>query len=284
MGEIFAYSLCSSILLLLLYTVYKWVLSGEKQHTYNRIILWLIYAVALLAAPAIGRWHQLLSASDLAAVAIGDAGFTPDVIASADKASQALWLTVVLWVYVVGCVVIMLHTLWIGWRLRSLISSAREVARVGSKIVLVTDDSGVAPFSWYRYIVMNRSDWAESSQMILLHESQHIALCHSLDLLVGQLVAIFQWYNPAAWLMREEMKAVHEYQADEAVIASGVSVRDYQMLLIKKAVGARFPSLANSLNHSKLKKRITMMYNPKNQQSAACAVWLSCPHSAWHWQ
>ena len=103
--------------------------------------------------------------------------------------------------------------------------------------------------------------------MISVHELQHLRLCHWVDLLVAQIVGIFMWYNPAAWLMREELKAVHEYQADSAVIESGVAPREYQMLLIKKAVGARFPSLANSLNHSKLKKRITMMYNSKTSSS-----------------
>ena len=80
---------------------------------------------------------------------------------------------------------------------------------------------------------------------------------------MAQTVAALQWYNPAAWLMREELKAVHEYQADAGVMRSGLNIKQYQMLLIKKAVGARFPSLANSLNHSKLKKRITMMYNSR---------------------
>ena len=94
---------------------------------------------------------------------------------------------------------------------------------------------------------------------------------------MAQLVAVFQWYNPAAWLMREELKAVHEYQADSGVISSGVNPREYQMLLIKKAVGARFPSLANSLNHSKLKKRITMMYNPKTSASRRLRVLALAP-------
>ncbi len=79
------------------------------------------------------------------------------------------------------------------------------------------------------------------------------------------------WYNPVAWLMREALKSVHEYQADEAVMTSGADLREYQMLLVKKAVGARFPSLANSLNHSKLKKRITMMH--KDRSNVVRRMW-----------
>lgn len=83
--------------------------------------------------------------------------------------------------------------------------------------------------------------------------------------MLAQLYAVLVWYNPVSWLMIDELKTVHEYEADEAVIASGLNLRDYQMLLIKKAVGARLPSLANSLNHSKLQKRITMMYQSKSR-------------------
>ena len=101
--------------------------------------------------------------------------------------------------------------------------------------------------------------------MIIAHERAHIAGAHWLDLIVAQVVAIAMWYNPAAWLMREELKTVHEYLADDSVLATGVDARQYQLLLIKKAVGTRFQSLANSLNHSKLKKRVTMMY--KNRPS-----------------
>ncbi len=134
----------------------------------------------------------------------------------------------------------------------------------GRYTLAITPDTRIAPFSWCCYIVMSRSDFETSGEVITLHETRHLDARHWVDLLLAQLVAIFQWYNPAAWLMREELKTVHEFQADEAVIRSGTDPRQYQMLLIKKAVGARFPSLANSLNHSKLKKRITMMYKSKS--------------------
>lgn len=80
-----------------------------------------------------------------------------------------------------------------------------------------------------------------------------------MDIFIGQLYAILVWYNPVSWLMIDELKTVHEYEADEAVIDSGANLKEYQMLLIKKTAGARLPSLANSLNHSKLQKRVTMM-------------------------
>ena len=68
------------------------------------------------------------------------------------------------------------------------------------------------------------------------------------------------------WLLRRELRAIHEYEADEAVLRSGVDAREYQMLLIRKAAGRRWCSVANSFNHSKLKNRITMMLRKKSSR------------------
>jgi beta-lactamase regulating signal transducer with metallopeptidase domain len=73
-----------------------------------------------------------------------------------------------------------------------------------------------------------------------------------------------QWFNPAAWLLRQELQNIHEYEADDTVLSQGINAKEYQLLIIKKAVGARLYSLANSLNHSSLKKRLTMMMKEKS--------------------
>ena len=105
---------------------------------------------------------------------------------------------------------------------------------------------------------MPDTDLQEDNRAIVEHEQAHIRLRHSWDLLLAQACIVVQWFNPAAWLVKQELQNIHEYEADEAVLASGVNAKEYQLLLIKKAVGSRLYSLANSLNHSSLKKRITM--------------------------
>lgn len=269
MGSLFSFSLYSSILLALLYLSYKWVLAGENQHSFNRVALWSIYAVSLLALPVTsyvsGVWvPEPVAIPD---IEVGEIMMTVIDDGTADiPVGQPLYLTLLLWIYAAGIAVTLGQTALIAVKLSRIIPRGERIEHGPYRIIII-DDDGIAPFSWCRYVVMSRRDWDESGQMILTHELQHLGLRHWIDLLVAQLIGIIQWYNPAAWLMREELKTVHEYQADRAVISSGVGVRDYQMLLIKKAVGARFPSLANSLNHSKLKKRITMMYNQNNSAS-----------------
>ena len=148
-------------------------------------------------------------------------------------------------------------------RLTRIIRSGEKLRRPAYTLV-ITPDSRFAPFSWMHYVVISRADYDSAAHTILTHETEHIRCQHWIDLLLAQAVCIVNWFNPAAWLMRDELMLVHEYQADMAVIDSGHDTQQYQLLLIKKAVGARFPSLANSLNHSKLKKRITMMYKEKS--------------------
>ncbi len=267
MGAVFSYSLYSSIILLSLYLCYKWAMAGENQHRFNRVALWIIYTVALIAMPVSSFMHSLAAMPQIPVAEVDIEGIMIAFDSSdmEEVPSQPIYLTLLLGTYFIGMMAVLLHTVWVGVRLWHVIASGERRVVDGCTLVLI-DDETIAPFSWCRYIVMSRRDWAESGEMIAVHERQHLHLGHWFDLLLAQCVAVIQWYNPAAWLMREELKAVHEYQADSAVLETGVNARDYQMLLIKKAVGARFPSLANSLNHSKLKKRITMMYNSKTSR------------------
>lgn len=174
-----------------------------------------------------------------------------------------IWGTIMIWVFIAGMTCVTLKTLITWIRLIKTIRSGDKIHQKDYTLVIIDTDQ-VAPFSWIKYVVINRTDYDNNLSSIITHELKHVSCHHWLDLLIGQMVCIINWFNPTAWLMRDELMLVHEYQADMAVIDSGYDVQQYQMILIRKAVGTRFPSLANSLNHSKLKKRITMMYQEKS--------------------
>ncbi|MCM1050950.1 MAG: TonB family protein [Paenibacillus sp.] len=265
----FAYSLSSSLLLAVMYMAYKWMLASERQHAFNRVILWSIYIVALTAVPLAGAIPSLLRPESQALIPVVEIDMSEFAVIPVDVPSEPsighTIARILLITYLVGVIAVTAHTLMVALRLAMIVRQGESLVIGGRRVRLISSTS-IAPFSVMNVIVMSRRDFAEAGPMILAHECCHVRLRHWIDLLMAQLVAIFQWYNPASWLMREEMKAVHEYQADAGVIASGADVKQYQMLLIKKAVGARFPSLANSLNHSKLKKRITMMYNSRTSR------------------
>ena len=132
------------------------------------------------------------------------------------------------------------------------------------KIRLVVHQQNVAPFSWRHYIVLSRQDLEEYGEEIIAHEYAHIMHKHFRDLLLAEICLLFQWFNPAMWLFRKELKTVHEFEADESVLKAGIDAKKYQLLLIQKTVGTRLYSMVNSFDHSSLKKRITMMLKEKS--------------------
>ena len=163
----------------------------------------------------------------------------------------------------------------VGRVLRVVRSGRRE--RLEDGTVLVRVPQTVTPFSWWRYIVISEADNAGCGAEIITHERAHLRLRHSLDLLATDLAGCLQWFNPAMWLLRRELRAIHEYEADEAVLNSGVDARQYQLLLIKKAAGGRWYSVANSFNHSKLKNRITMMLQKRSSRWAGAKALFVVP-------
>ncbi|MCS2308527.1 M56 family metallopeptidase [Bacteroides thetaiotaomicron] len=132
------------------------------------------------------------------------------------------------------------------------------------KIRLVVHQQNVAPFSWRHYIVLSRQDLEEYGEEIIAHEYAHILHKHFRDLLLAEICLLFQWFNPAMWLFRKELKAIHEFEADESVLKTEIDAKKYQLLLIQKTVGTRLYSMVNSFDHSSLKKRITMMLKKKS--------------------
>ena len=175
-----------------------------------------------------------------------------------------------------GAAATFLHTLWsLGAVVRVIRRGRRE--RLDDGTILVRLPQRVTPFSWGRYIVISEEDLADNGAAILAHERAHARLHHSVDLLVTDLAGCLQWFNPAMWLLRRELRAIHEYEADAAVLAGGVDAKSYQMLLIRKAVGGRWYSVANSFNHSKLKNRITMMLRKRSSRRTEARALLLLP-------
>ena len=173
------------------------------------------------------------------------------------------WIEILLLVYLSGIIFFACRNLYSLIRLFRLIHSGKR-EKLENGTTLVVHEQEIAPFSWMKYIVISRKDLEENGREILIHEAAHIRHRHSIDLLVADICIFFQWFNPGAWLLKQELQNIHEYEADETVINEGVNAKEYQLLLIKKAVGTRLYSMANSFNHSKLKKRITMMLKEKS--------------------
>ena len=280
MGALFSYSLAVSVLLCCGYGIYMLVSASARQHGYNRVMIYVIY-ISALTLPLVLQLINESSYTESATNGIGIGKITPLDIGSEPTYNGKgvnIRMTLPL-IYILGMAGVSFFSLAAVFSLVRVISKGEKRGGKGFYLIL-SDDDKVAPFSWLRYVVINKSDLEHEAATIVIHEKRHIELYHWVDMLLAQVMICFLWYNPVAWLLRNELRIIHEYQADEAVMASGVNLKEYQMLLIKKAAGTRFQSLANSFNHSKLKKRITMMYKEKSTMGRRLGALLLVPAMA----
>ena len=262
MGTFLVYILKSSVCLALFYLFYRLLLSKETFHRFNRLAL-LGVLVLSCVVPFIEVTVQEPSEMAQPFLALEEMVVMEPVVALDERPMYFPWKELMLLVYVGGIFFFLVRHMWsLGRMVRLLRTSRRENLEGG--ILLFVHKEKVAPFSWMKMIAVSEEDLKENGQAILTHERAHIHNRHSWDLLLAEVCIFVQWFNPAAWLLKQELQTIHEYEADEWVIENGIDAKTYQLLIIKKAVGARLYSIANSFNHSSLKKRITMMIKKKS--------------------
>ena len=274
MGIFFVYILKSSVCLAVFYLFYRLLLSRETFHRFNRVALLSILLLSCLL-PLVEvtvekqtEVHQTMMTLEQWLM-LADMMNTTNVAELQIEEVTVTWIQVALLVYLAGILLFAFRNGYSLLKLGNLLRSGRKenlskYTDGGEKVTLIVHDHDIAPFSWMKYIVISQKDLDENGREILIHELAHIQNRHSWDLLVADICIFFQWFNPASWLLKQELQNIHEYEADETVIEKGVDAKQYQLLLIKKAVGTRLYSMANSFNHSSLKKRITMMLKEKS--------------------
>ncbi|MCI7164714.1 MAG: M56 family metallopeptidase [Butyricimonas virosa] len=245
---------------------YRLLLSKETFHRFNRVALLGILLLSQLipfceiTVPEESEVQQtLLTIEQILTLA----DHVPQTEVEVLPSSIPLWLPVLLCIYLLGILFFLGRNLYSLSHMLQLLHGGRQ-EKLEKGITLIIHDKNIAPFSWMKYVVISEKDLQENGKEILIHEMAHVHNRHSIDLLISDICIIFQWFNPTSWLLKQELQNIHEYEADETVIRQGVNAKQYQLLLIKKAVGTRLYSMANSFNHSKLKKRITMMLKEKS--------------------
>lgn len=277
-GIFLAYSLLASTLLIVVWAVYKCVLANTGCFRFNRILLLSCITLAFVFPIFIlnSFWVADIMENNI------EIAFNPVEIAyianTVSEQITPIWDYIVT-LFLIGVIVMILYFLVSLVRLALFILKGEQIKQDDCRIILHRHNS-VAPFAWCGYIMMPRRDWYEFGQMIVCHEKAHIECRHWIDLLFMQAAIIITWYCPAIWLLRNELHTLHEYEADSRVLASGVKREEYQIFLIKKTVGARFATLSNCLNHSSLKKRITMMLSSKPTGKARVRAFVMVPAMA----
>ena len=250
-----------AVLIAVFYMFYRLMLSKETFHRVNRIVLLVTSVVSFILPLCVITMHKTVTVAAVPTVDVGE------MQAMVVEESQPLWLhTLLPTLFILGMVLTLGYTLLSVLRVVVLIRNSELHPQEDGVVVCVTDRQ-VSPFSWMHYIVMNREDYAEHNEAVLAHERGHIRLRHSWDVLLVDTLTALQWFNPAMWMLRQDLRAIHEYEADGAVLSQGFNARQYQYLLITKAASIGGYSIANGISHSTLKNRIHMMLHKESRRS-----------------
>ena len=253
---------------------YRLLLARETFHRVNRIVL-LLTAIASFVLPlCVITMHETV-------VVEGTVGFGEVSVdmgtAVVEEESVPLWQIVLPTLFIIGMVATLSYTLCSLFRILRIIKHSEHYPQQDGITICVTDHAEMAPFSWMHYIVMNRSDYEAEDAAILTHERGHIRFRHSWDLLLVDTLTALQWFNPAIWMLRSDLRAIHEYEADGVVLSQGINARQYQYLLITKAASIGGYSLANGISHSTLKNRINMMLHKKSNRTSLLKLFALVP-------
>lgn len=265
-----SYNVHVAVLIAVFYMFYRLLLSRDSLHWLNRVVLVGTALASFVLPLCVITTHR----TELIAAAPAVPATVAATVAQAAAPQKPWWQAGVPVVYWAGVAITLLYTIVSISKVCILISRC-ERHRQGDGTVIAVAPGEVSPFSWMRFIVVSRSDYAHPDRAILLHEREHVRRHHSVDVVLVDMLSSLQWFNPAMWMLRADLRAIHEYEADAAVLSAGMDARQYQYLLVRKAVAATGYSVANGINHSTLKQRISMMNSHNhNKYSWAKALYV----------
>ena len=313
MAAFIIYVIKWAVVLTLLYSLYGLVMKRETLHGVNRVVL-LVILVASMVLPLcqikinepnyVTQGREILESQILleerVVRKVGDYWATDaevEYTANMGRITRGAlaydrqplrnhswnWvhtLLLLIEIYVFGVVVCWLRYLWQLASLLLLIRRSKRVEIDGlpKHVRVLTHPHVKTPCSWMRWVILNPSD--VRVRPIINHELAHVRLGHSWDMLFCEFTCRMLWCVPFAWMLRQDLRDVHEYQADRRVLATGIPEEEYQLLLIRKATGTGLQPVVNALNQSPIKRRFKMMYKKPSRRWVALKAAYLLPLSA----
>jgi N-acetylmuramoyl-L-alanine amidase len=249
--------LCSGIFFL----YYQLVLRNKLFHRWNRFYLLMAVVVSLVAPLVQVTIYQYITSQQPPAVQLLQAVESANdylegvTIYSHKPVGAEQWTG---WLYLmvsVGFLVLLIC----GWfRIITLIG--RHSVESINNIRFINTRSPGTPFSFFRYIFWNEAIDLHSTtgQQIFLHELVHVREQHSLDKLFLQLVLVVCWANPFFWLVRRELRMIHEFIADKESVGAH-NTADFAAMVLQASYPTRFNALTNAFFQTSIKRRLSML-------------------------
>ena len=271
--DLILYDLKVAALIAVFYLFYRLLLARETTHALNRMVLLSAIALSAVLPLCVITIHRTSPSpfEGLGALLPVTEGEPAQTIAPMNEGVASFWgiwgIRILSIVVLTGVLVRLLYVLRNYWRLRRLMAvGERHTLPNGTRVCVV--DAPVAPFSWMHTMVLSRADWLLPSPSILAHEEAHVRHRHSYDVVVVEVLTALQWFNPVVWFLRQELRTLHEYEADASVLSYGFDESQYIHLLMQKATGIQACALANGIGPHRTKKRILMMLKPQSHRRA----------------
>lgn len=264
------YLLPIAIGLMVLWVAYRLLFTNSNRFQFNRFYL-LTAMLFSLALPLFGLLmgqsspqvvalkNNLLNGSMLNEITIsygGDPEVTtlPEIVISGPSRMQlSLWQVLGI-IYMIGVAVTALLFLFKMGKLIVMIVRSPKRKMDGYTMVFTHKEHG--PYSFFRYAFFPDE---QVDPTIVRHEMSHIAHHHSWDILMVELMKIFQWFNPFIYFYKRELQGLHEYIADDDVVATGTDKRNYMMLILQQCTAVDFSDMSNNFSLILTKKRIKMI-------------------------
>jgi len=281
MNPFFAYLIKSSISLALLYCLFRMVMRNDRNHALNRfLLLGILFLSAVIPSLNIQFFYEEVQVVPVEFIrefvsppAINEMVATETVQPVLEKTANSInpWLVIYLTI-----IVVLLSRLFIAvFQVTRIIKKAEKLRF--QKIVLAVVKEMIQPFSFFNKVVLSEKDFTENKDIVVAHEHAHIKQMHAIDLMVCELFALVYFFNPFMWLLRRDLKLIHEFQADEAVLNEGIDAEKYQLLVLEKAVGERRFAMANHFTQKPILKRLTMMKKINKKRWAGVKLILFVP-------
>ena len=269
------YLLRVSIAATILYLFFKFILSKRTFHAINRIVVLCMVVMTFVlplftiklpeitfSQPKVETATTQLTIEEALAY-LNATNYSNTTVVTPTPAAEIPWIKILGVIYLIGLTVALLRFVISFIRMSRIIRQTKKV-RLDNNSLLCISDKKVSPFSWMKFVVLSKDDFTDESKDIIRHEQAHVAFGHSYDLLFLDLYSLVFWFNPFAWLLRLELQTIHEYQADEKVLAEGANAKNYHLSLIRQCVGEYKFALANNFEYNNLHKRIKMTMSTKS--------------------
>jgi TonB family protein len=276
MSTIFIYMVKSAVYMIAFYLVYSLLLSRDTTYGRNRIFILLSLMssliLPLITLQTIKPWNIQFFGKFLSEVLITASAGTTKTMAAGSPSFDIFQTICSVYIIVVSAFIFKLLV-----DLLNLFFLILRHKNEGSRIIRFHGFS-TSGFSAMGYIFINTRLSPEDAGEIIRHEQNHLKQNHFLDIIFIEIVKAFQWFNPVVYLFNRSLRAIHEYQADQECLSSGVPIVNYQSLLLNQVFKSKAFNLTNSFsNPSLIKKRMIMMTKARTSSIAGIKMLLVVP-------